>query len=153
MKHFYILLLITFVEANICQANEYIFEFASKFTTEKITFPDSTEYVQIKGDGSWQDNLGDYGKMYCLARVEIKDKNADLNAFCEEENQNNVRFWIALKRSSEMQAGVGIAQFIAGELNYKHLVGIQCPYAIQYYEDMSFYKQKCKLSDEVCNKL
>ncbi len=153
MKYSYITLLLTLLVTNICHANEYLFEFASKFTTNKITFPDSTEYVQIQGDGSWQDNLGDYGKIYCLAQVEISNGNADLNAVCEAQNQNNIRFWIALKRSSEMQAGVGIAQFIAGELHYKNLIGIQCPYAIQYYEDMSFYKQKCKLEDDVFNKL
>tara|TARA_B100001123_G_C14315898_1_gene633209 strand:+ start:33 stop:470 length:438 start_codon:yes stop_codon:yes gene_type:complete len=141
------------IGTNISQANEYIFEFASKFTTEKIIFPDTTEYVQIKGEGSWQDNLGDYGKVFCLGKAEIQDKIANLNAFCEAKNQNNVRFWIALKRSSEMQAGVGIVQFIAGELKYENLVGIQCPYAIQYYEDMSFFKQKCRLEDNVFNKL
>ena len=136
MLYLYTTLVFILIGANISLANEYTFEFSSKVTTEKITFPDTTEYVQIKGEGSWQDSLGDYGKIFCLARVEIQDKNANLNAFCEAINQNNVRFWIALKRSSEMQAGVGIAKFIAGELKYKNLVGIQCPYAIQYYEDI-----------------
>ena len=43
-----------------------------------------------------------------------------------------------------MNAGVGIATYINGEAKYKEYVGKKCNYAVNYFEDRMFYKQKCK---------
>ena len=44
-----------------------------------------------------------------------------------------------------MEVGIGIATYIFGNGKYRKLTGIKCPYAVNYFEDRMFYKQKCKL--------
>ena len=112
----------------------------------EIKFPDGNKYIQLEGAANWKDTKGDYGIINCLATITTKNKkkSAILHAFCEAKNQNEEQFWLNLNRTSDMEIGIGVATYIYGEGKYKKLTGIECPYAVNYYEDRMFYKQKCK---------
>ena len=113
----------------------------------EIKFPDGNKYVQLEGSANWKDTQGDYGVINCLATITTTDekKSAILHAFCEGENQDREKFWLNLNRTSDMEVGIGIATYIFGNGKYRKLTGIKCPYAVNYFEDRMFYKQKCNL--------
>ena len=50
-----------------------------------------------------------------------------------------------MKRISEKNIGIGKALYLNGNGKYKHLEGIECTYAVNYFEDTGFYKQICDL--------
>ena len=113
----------------------------------EINFPNGNKYIQLEGSANWKDTQGDYGVINCLATITTKnqEESAILQAFCEGKNQNEEKFWLNLNRTSDMEIGIGIATYIYGDGKYKSLKGKKCHYAVNYFEDRMFYKQKCKL--------
>ena len=91
-----------------------------------IKFPDGNQYVQLEGSANWKDSLGDYGIINCLATITtIESKeSAVLHAFCEAKNQKNNKFWLELNRTSDMEAGIGIATYVFGEGKYTRIAGL-----------------------------
>ena len=41
----------------------------------------------------------------------------------------------------------GINTYVAGTGKYKKMIGIKCPYGVQYHEDAVWYTHKCKLNE------
>ncbi len=134
---------------NVVFAEEFELEMYMHVEDERaIVFPDKNKYIQLDGSANWEDSFADYGIMKCLANISIlnKENSANLEAFCEGKNQKGEKFWLKLDRSSEMDAGVGFAKYIYGENKYNSYIGLKCPYAVKYFEDRMFYKQKCKIN-------
>ena len=146
LKYYFILLV--FIISNNSFCNNFDMEVYMHVTDQRtIKFPDGNQYVQLEGSANWKDSLGDYGIINCLATITtIESKeSAILHAFCEAKNQKNDKFWLELNRTSDMEVGIGVATYVFGEGKYKKYKGIKCPYAVNYFEDRMFYKQKCKL--------
>ena len=72
----------------------------------------------------------------------IKDKES-LEVNCEALDNENDRFWVILKRNSEIGAGVGTSTYIDATGKYKKLLNKKCKYAINYFQTGFFYKQVC----------
>ena len=134
--------------------NSFNYSLAKDFSLEvymhivdqrKIDFPDGNKYLHIDRSANWKDSLGEYGIIKCLATITTKEQesSATLHAFCKARDQNNDNFWLNLNRTSDMQIGVGVATYIFGTGKYKKYIGLKCPYAVNYFEDRMFYKQKC----------
>ena len=58
-------------------------------------------------------------------------------------DEENEKFWVILKRNSEIGAGVGNTTYIDGTGKYKKLINKTCKYAINYFQAGFFYKQVC----------
>ena len=111
-----------------------------------IIYPDKNKHIILDGSANWKDSDRDYGIMKYLATITTLNTNdvANLSANCEAKNNRNEKFWLNLSRTSDMNAGVGVATYIHGEAKYKEYVGIKCNYPVKYFEDRMFYKQQCK---------
>ena len=147
-----ILYLLLFFSISFCQAKDYLFEtggIISNADEELIEYPDGAKFIVYKGNnGAWKDREGDYGKEKCIGYILVnKDKSADVNFRCISTNQNGDTFWTKRKRKSVVEeGGGGINTYIAGTGKYEKMIGIKCPYGVQYHEDIVWYTHRCKLN-------
>ena len=85
--------------------------------------------------------------MSCLiSLLTDSNKETQLEGFCQanDNSKDESKFWVTLKRSSLQSAGVGKITYIAGTGVYKKVIGMSCPYAVNYIgESYGMIKQKC----------
>ena len=145
-------IIIIFLFSTTIQAKDYLFETGginSQSDEEVIIYPDGAKFIVYKGNnGAWKDSEGDYGKEKCIGYVIInKNKNANVHFRCVSTNQNGHKFWTTRIRNSEVaEGGGGINTYIAGTGKYKNMIGLKCPYGVQYHEDAVWYTHKCKIN-------
>ena len=143
MRFFCIITLI-FINLNNLYSKGYELEWTGdmKFT-KSIIYQDNSIFKIVHPSGYWQDNEGNFGKFSCVGGVKnIKDKE-NLEVNCEALDEENEKFWVILKRNSEIGAGVGNTTYIDGTGKYKKLINKTCKYAINYFQAGFFYKQAC----------
>ncbi len=116
---------------------------------DSIKTPNNTKYSVINTEGVWEDNKGSYGVMSCLVSLLTNDsEETQLDGYCEasDDSKDESKFWVTLKRNSLETAGVGKITYIAGTGIYKKVIGMSCPYAVNYIGESQSYgmiKQKC----------
>ena len=148
-----ILYLLLFFSISFCKAKDYLFEtggIISNADEELIEYPDGAKFIVYKGNnGAWKDSEGDYGKEKCIGYVKTNiNKNAEVHFRCEGANQNGEKFWTTrIRQSDSVEGGGGINTYVAGTGKYKKMIGIKCPYGVQYHEDAVWYTHKCKLNE------
>ncbi len=130
-------------------AGEYIYESSASSAIKEIIFTDGSKFSLIEVHGSWTDNLGRYGSTFCYGKIEGNLEGVSLEATCEQKDDRGNKFWTAIVRKSDMDAGVGKATYIDATGPYKNIVGISCNYAVKYLEKLLFYKQSCKIPDDI----
>ena len=116
--------------------------------TKKIAINKNEEYVQFSATANWEDSFGDFGILDCIGNmVVIKDSSgSSLYGVCNGRNQNKDTFVLKFERSSDdIDTGIGFSTFLNGTGKYKDNIGLNCPYAVKFFEDRTFFKKKCKL--------
>ena len=103
------------------------------------------KFTISEAEGNWQDSMGNYGKARILFYLEQEIKNQPFIKGLGKLNDqnNNVISFIPMRQSFE-KAGVGRIQFIESSNSYEFLLQSKCTYAINYFENRSFMKVKCK---------
>ena len=80
--------------------------------------------------------------------IKIKTKNSfdkiSIKGLGQLNDQINNKFWFIPVRKSDQDAGVGKINFIDVPNKYKFLLKSNCNYAINYFENRSFFKVLCK---------
>ena len=145
MKFIMIILLIL---SSSLYASEYKLSWYPKDNYfDSIKTPDDIKFSLINTEGVWEDNNGSFGVMSCLISLLTNSNNeTELEGFCQasDDSKGDSKFWVTLKRSSLETAGVGKITYIAGTGIYKNVIGISCPYAVNYIgESYGMIKQKC----------
>ncbi len=154
MKNLYILITIIIFYNSDLVAEDWVMDSTATVTTKNINLPDDIKFSALDIKGTWTDNLGFYGRYFCYGVIERDSKNINLNFFCEMENQYREKFWYRGKRmSSDMDAGIGKITFINGLGRYQDIKGVECNYAVRYFDNLNFVKQKCNITQEVMSEL
>ena len=155
MKFLVIILLI--LSFSLC-ASEYKLSWYPKDNYfDSIKTPDDIKFSLINTEGVWEDNKGSFGVMSCLiSLLTNSNKETELEGLCQanDDSKDKTKFWVTLKRSSLETAGVGKITYIAGTGVYKKVIGMSCPYAVNYIGESQSYgmiKQKC--SEEFLRRL
>ena len=126
-------------------ANSYELTVMSIHESKSITASNDYEFTISEANGNWQDNMGNYGKSRILFYIENeKDGKAYIKGLGQLDDQINNKFWFIPVRKSDQDAGVGKINFIDVPKNYKFLLKSNCNYAINYFENRSFFKVLCK---------
>ncbi|OUX15677.1 MAG: hypothetical protein CBE11_03760 [Rickettsiales bacterium TMED251] len=145
MKYLVILLSLY---SNYIFSKDYTLKWYSFVTIlDTITFKDKSVYRIVRSDGSWEDNEGSYGSLKCIGPNKISSNNeVELDVFCEAYDNKGDTFGLNLYRSSEVNAGTGVATYINTSGKYKRFLGQKCTYAITYLSNFEkgFYKHICK---------
>ena len=128
-----------------------------------IVMPNNDKFAVYLPDGVWEDNFGNFGNMSCVVSAFTNaKKDISLNGYCEAVDDQNAKFWINMVRNSTFEeAGVGYIEFIEGNGKYEKIVGISCPYAIQWIDNDtrvnrgggSILKLKCTEEKNMIEKL
>ena len=141
-----IFLILIFVFSFSINAKEMVIQTTTSYVLEKFTYSNESTYSIYKGEGSWTNNLGDYGHIKCMGPIEKDSNYFKLNHICEYINQNNEKMWHRVNRegNQDEDAGVGISIIFDATGKYKKYVGSECPYAIKYLDNKNFSKSKCK---------
>ena len=103
--------------------------------------------LPLIASANWEDSRGDYGIIYCLGSMKSsKISGTDFQAYCDGENQENDKFWLHfIRKSDDMDVGIGESKYINGTGKYEKLIGISCPYAVKFFKDRTFFKKKCNI--------
>ena len=126
-------------------ANSYELTVMSIHESRSITASNDYEFTISEANGNWQDNMGNYGKSRILFYIENeKNGKAYIKGLGQLDDQINNKFWFIPVRKSDPDAGVGKINFIDVPNNYKFLLKSKCNYAINYFENRSFFKVLCK---------
>ena len=142
-----IFLILIFVFSFSINAKEMVIQTTTSYVLEKFTYSNESTYSIYKGEGSWTNNLGDYGHIKCMGPIEKDSNYFKLNHICEYINQNNEKMWHRVNREGNQDADAGVGKSIIFDATgkYKKYVGSECPYAIKYLDNKNFSKSKCKL--------
>ena len=113
--------------------------------SKSITTNSKYKFTISEANGNWQDSKGNYGKSKILFYLENKnDGQASIRGLGELNDQNKNSIWFIPVRESDEDAGVGNIKFIDTNKLYSFLLNLSCTYAINYFENRSFLKVKCK---------
>ncbi len=153
MKKYFIIILLFFYHSTLF-AEEWIMDSTATVNTKSINLPDDIKFSSLDIVGTWTDNLGFYGRYFCYGIIEKNLSTLKLNFFCEMENQHREKFWYRGKRtSSDMDAGIGKVVFIKGLGRYKNIKDLECNYAVRYFDNINFVKQKCNVSEKIITEI
>ena len=148
MTNRFIFLILIFVFSFSLYSKEMVIQTTTSYVLEKFTYSNESTYSFYKGEGSWTNNLGDYGHIKCMGPIEKDSNYFKLNHICEYINQNNEKMWHRVNREGNQDADAGVGKSIIFDATgkYKKYVGSECPYAIKYLDNKNFSKSKCKLN-------
>ncbi len=128
-------------------SKEYIFKGYGISNLKTIEVSESFKFSSYRSEGMWDDSNGDYGNEKCVGYVKQKNNNVELEVICENINQNNEIFWNSRIRKSEKGGGVGQITFLNGTGKYTKMIGLICPYGINYKKNYAWIKAKCKIDE------
>ena len=137
------------------ETKEIITKTHSKTEVKTFNLKNGINFSSYTSEGSWENNLGNYGVNKCLGTVKKMPSNEiSLNIMCESTDKNGYKTWSVLKRSSSnMESGVGYAEIIDSTVPHKELwIGTKCTYATNYLKDVNFTMQKCSVSNKLYKK-
>ena len=128
-------------------ANKYSSESSGKETYNfSINTKDGYSKQIRKTEGTWTDNLGNYGINTCIGTLIQDNRKLNLDLICENIDQDKEKSWSKLYRKNTIDDSVvGVIEYIDATEKYKFLIGKKCNYALKFYEkSFFFFKHKCK---------
>ena len=151
MKQIIVMLLIIFVYSGNLKAFDYIIELHGKREIIK-SYPiaEDKKYLNFVIEGTFTDNLGNYGVWDNASIVTLQNKNViNLQGYGKRIFQNNELIYIkGFRNKQEQQAGVGKVEVVNASKPLMELMGMNCTYAVNFYEDNAYFIQKCKINDK-----
>ena len=113
----------------------------STHESKSIAASNDYELTTSEANGNCQDNMRNYGKSRILFYIENeKDGKAYIKGLGQLNDQINNKFWFIPVIESDQDTGVGKINFIDVPNKYKFLLKSNCNYAINYFENRSFFK-------------
>ena len=131
-------------------SKDYLINLQAKVVSnDKHNYSEGNNFNLLKLDGSFTDNLGNYGNWNALASFELHNNKIKQHFFSAEIIfQNESKMYIQGSRNSkEFEQGTGTFTVNAASKEIKDLIGTKCIYAINFFKSTSFTNTKCKVSD------
>ena len=148
-KYFVLIILILCQTFNL-SSKDYLINLQAKVVNnDKHNYSEGNNFNLLKLDGSFTDNLGNYGNWNALASFELNNNKIKQHFFSAEIIfQNESKMYIQGSRNSkEFEQGTGTFTVNAASKEIKDLIGTKCIYAINFFKSTSFTNTKCKVSD------
>lgn len=145
----FIFLILSLIFSFSLNAKEMVIQTTASYKLETFTYSNNSTYSIYKGEGSWTNNLGDYGHIKCMGPIEKKSEFFKLDHICEYINQNSEKMWHRVNREGNQEADAGVGKGIIFDATgkYREFIGVECPYAIKYLDNKNFSIHKCKLDN------
>ena len=150
MRFIVLIIIYSFINVSISkdqEIKEVITTTHSKKIEKSFDLGNGKKFSNLYFEGTWTNNLGNYGRNECIGTVSHLTNNIDLNIMCESVDKNNNKEWSLLTREGEMISGIGISTVVETTASYKkNYVGTKCTYATTYLDDVNFTISKCPVS-------
>ena len=148
-KYLVLIILILLPTFNLVSKDYLINLQAKVVNNDKHNYSEGNNFNLLKLDGSFTDNLGNYGNWNALASFELHNNKIKQHFFSAEIIfQNESKMYIQGSRNSrEFEQGTGTFTVNAASKEIIELVGTECIYAINFFRSTSFTNTKCKVSD------
>ena len=148
-KYLVLIILILLPTFNLVSKDYLINLQAKVVNNDKHNYSEGNNFNLLKLDGSFTDNLGNYGNWNALASFELNNNKIKQHFFSAEIIfQNESKMYIQGSRNSkEFEQGTGTFTVNAASKEIEELVGTKCIYAINFFKSTSFTNTKCKVSD------
>ena len=114
-------------------------------------YTDKSSFRAFKIEGSFTDNLGNYGNWDAFVTTYLTEGKVTKLDFSNKFTfQNNSKFYLQgfRKEGTDEEAGVGKAIIVHPDRNLKSLKNSNCVYSVKFLEDTFFGKTKCKVTKE-----
>ena len=151
LRQLTVMLLIIFVSCGNVRSFDYIIESHGKREIIK-SYPISKDkkYLNFILEGTFTDNLGNYGIWDNASIVTLQNKNVvNLQGYGKTTYQNNEFTYVkGFRNRQEQQAGVGKVEVVNTSKSLLVHIGMSCTYAVNFYEDNAYFIQKCKITDK-----
>ena len=151
MKKLTLIMAVIFVSCGNVSAFDYMIELHGKREIIK-SYPisDKKKYLNFIIEGTFTDNLGNYGVWDNASVVTLQNKNViNLQGYGKTTFQNSeVYYTKGFRNRQEQQSGVGKLEIVHASNFFKSLLGIKCTYAVNFYLDNAYFIQKCKITNE-----
>ena len=151
MRQLTVILLIIFVSCGNVRSFDYIIESHGKREIIK-SYPISKDkkYLNFILEGTFTDNLGNYGIWDNASILTLQNKNVvNLQGYGKSIYQNNEFIYVkGFRNRQEQQAGVGKVEVVNASKSLLALIGMNCTYAVNFYEDNAYFIQKCKITEK-----
>ena len=147
MKKIFFSFFILSLSCEYINAEEYIFKSYGISKLATIEISKSHKVSSSTYEGLWEDSNGDYGNEKCSGAVKQINKNVDLEIYCETINQRDEIFWNSRVKKSDKVGGVGKMTVLNATGKYKKLIGLVCPYGVNYKNEFAWFRAKCKLKE------
>ena len=151
LKQLIVILLIIFVSCGNVRAFDYIIESHGKREIIKsYLISKDKRYLNFILEGTFTDNLGNYGIWDNASIVTLKNKNVvNLQGYGKSTYQNNEFIYVKVFRNrQEQQAGVGKIEVVNASKSLLALTDMSCTYAVNFYEDNAYFIQKCSITEK-----
>ena len=149
-KKYLVLIILILLPTFNSFSKDYLINLQAKVVnSDKHNYSEGNNFNLLKLDGSFTDNLGNYGNWNALASFELNNNKIKQHFFSAEIIfQNESKMYIQGSRNSkEFEQGTGTFTVNAASKEIKDLIGTKCIYAINFFKSTSFTNTKCKVSD------
>ena len=101
-------------------------------------------------DGTFTDNLGNYGYAESSSIVLLENNQVvKLEGYGQSTYQNKeILYGRGVRNQQEQNSGVGKNEVIGATGSLKELIGMECTYAIKFFENYYYWLQKCNITEK-----
>ena len=150
MKH--LLIIFSLLLSLVSLSEDYFIDNNGKRTvvTEHY-YNDKSLFRAFKIEGSFTDNIGNYGNWNAFVTTYINEGKVTKLDFSNKFTfQNKSKFYLQgfRQEGTDEGAGVGKAIIVYPDRIFKSLKNSKCVYSVKFLEDTFFGKTKCKITKE-----
>ena len=152
-----LILIFSLLLTSLSWSEDYIIVNNGKRTTiTEHNYTNKSSFRAFKIEGSFTDNLGNYGNWDAFVTTYIiGGKVSKLDFSNEFSFQNKSKFYLQgfRQEGTDEGAGVGKAMIVHPDRILKSLKDSKCVYSVKFLEDTFFGKTKCKITKEGLDEL
>ena len=146
----FLIFLLIFIN-NLSFSFEYEVQTHAKRTIIKtIPISKTEKYISFILEGTWTDNLGNFGIMEQSSFVMLKNDDViELDGYGKTVYQNSQEtYFKGYRNRQEKDVGVGETKILNATAELDSLIGMRCSYAVKFFNDRAYAFAKCKITEE-----
>ena len=147
MKH--LLIIFSLLIISVSLSKDYLMDNNGKRTlVTEHNYTNKSSFRAFKIEGSFTDNLGNYGNWNAFVTIYITDSKVTKLDFSNQfKFQNKKKFYMQgfRQEGTDEGAGVGKAIIVYPDKSFKSLINSKCVYSVKYLEDTFFGQIKCDI--------
>ena len=147
-----LLIIFSLLLISISWSEDYLMDNNGKRTlVTEHNYTNKSSFRAFKIEGSFTDNLGNYGNWDAFVTTYINEGKVTKLDFSNKFTfQNKSKFYLQgfRQEGTDEGAGVGKAIIVHPDRTLKSIKNSKCVYSVKFLEDTFFGKTKCKIPEQ-----